>query len=89
MALDDEKSIQLIARGNYKRVAWLIAEIEYPTSPSCKLAVPVTAARSMGLHPPRAGPLRPPRPLGDSDSHSHTLRTLRIGFEVAFACDSI
>jgi len=30
MALDDEKPIELIARGDYKRVARLIAEIEYP-----------------------------------------------------------
>ncbi len=30
MALDDEKPIELIARGEYKRVARLIAEIEYP-----------------------------------------------------------
>ena len=30
LALDDEKPIELIARGEYKRVAKLIAEIEYP-----------------------------------------------------------
>jgi len=30
MTLDDEKPIELIARGQYKRVARLIAEIEYP-----------------------------------------------------------
>jgi hypothetical protein len=30
IALDDEKPIELIARGDYKRVARLIAEIEYP-----------------------------------------------------------
>jgi uncharacterized protein (DUF2384 family) len=29
-ALDDEKPIELIARGEYRRVARLIAEIEYP-----------------------------------------------------------
>ena len=30
IAVDDEKPIGLIARGDYKRVARLIAEIEYP-----------------------------------------------------------
>jgi uncharacterized protein (DUF2384 family) len=30
IALDDEKPIELIARGEYRRVAKLIAEIEYP-----------------------------------------------------------
>ncbi len=30
LALDDEKPIELIARGEYRRVAKLIAEIEYP-----------------------------------------------------------
>ena len=30
LALDDEKPIELIARGEYKRVAKLISEIEYP-----------------------------------------------------------
>jgi uncharacterized protein (DUF2384 family) len=30
IALDDEKPIELIARGEYKRVAKLISEIEYP-----------------------------------------------------------
>ena len=30
LALDDEKPIELIARGDYKRVAKLISEIEYP-----------------------------------------------------------
>lgn len=30
LALDDEKPIELIARGDYRRVAKLIAEIEYP-----------------------------------------------------------
>jgi hypothetical protein len=30
IALDDEKPIELIARGDYKRVARLIAEIKYP-----------------------------------------------------------
>ncbi len=30
LALDDEKPIALIARGEYRRVAKLIAEIEYP-----------------------------------------------------------
>jgi uncharacterized protein (DUF2384 family) len=30
MALDDDKPIELIARGDYRRVAGLIAEIEYP-----------------------------------------------------------
>jgi uncharacterized protein (DUF2384 family) len=29
-ALDDEKPIELIARGEYRRVVKLIAEIEYP-----------------------------------------------------------
>jgi uncharacterized protein (DUF2384 family) len=29
-ALDDEKPIELIARGEYRRVAKLISEIEYP-----------------------------------------------------------
>jgi uncharacterized protein (DUF2384 family) len=30
LALDDEKPIELIARGEYRKVAKLIAEIEYP-----------------------------------------------------------
>jgi uncharacterized protein (DUF2384 family) len=30
LALEDEKPIELIARGGYRRVAKLIAEIEYP-----------------------------------------------------------
>lgn len=30
IALEDEKPIELIARGEYRRVAKLIAEIEYP-----------------------------------------------------------
>lgn len=30
LALEDEKPIELIARGDYRRVAKLIAEIEYP-----------------------------------------------------------
>ena len=30
LALDDQKPIELIARGEYKQVARLIAEIEYP-----------------------------------------------------------
>jgi len=30
LALDDDKPIELIARGEYRRVAKLIAEIEYP-----------------------------------------------------------
>ncbi len=30
LALDDEKPIELIGRGDYRRVAKLIAEIEYP-----------------------------------------------------------
>lgn len=30
LALDDEKPIELIARGEYRRVAKLISEIEYP-----------------------------------------------------------
>ena len=30
LALDDEKPIELIARGEYKRVAKLISEIQYP-----------------------------------------------------------
>ena len=30
LALDDEKPIEFIARGEYRRVAKLIAEIEYP-----------------------------------------------------------
>jgi RES domain-containing protein len=30
IALDDDKPIELIARGDYKRVARLIAELEYP-----------------------------------------------------------
>jgi transcriptional regulator with XRE-family HTH domain len=30
IALDDEKPIELIARGDYKKVAKLIAEIQYP-----------------------------------------------------------
>ena len=30
LALDDEKPIEIIARGEYRRVAKLIAEIEYP-----------------------------------------------------------
>jgi uncharacterized protein (DUF2384 family) len=30
LALDDEKPIDLIARGEYKRVAKLISEIQYP-----------------------------------------------------------
>lgn len=30
LALDDKKPIELIARGEYRRVAKLIAEIEYP-----------------------------------------------------------
>jgi hypothetical protein len=30
LALDDEKPIELIARGDYRRVARLISEIEYP-----------------------------------------------------------
>ena len=30
LALGDEKPIELIARGEYRRVAKLIAEIEYP-----------------------------------------------------------
>lgn len=30
LALDDEKPIELIARGQYRRVAKLISEIEYP-----------------------------------------------------------
>ena len=30
LALDDEKPIELIARGEYRRVAKLIAEIKYP-----------------------------------------------------------
>jgi hypothetical protein len=30
IALDDEKPIELIARGDYKRVARLIADMEYP-----------------------------------------------------------
>ena len=30
LALGDEKPIELIARGDYRRVAKLIAEIEYP-----------------------------------------------------------
>lgn len=30
LALDDEKPIELIARGEYRRVAKLIAELEYP-----------------------------------------------------------
>jgi hypothetical protein len=30
MVVDDEKPIELIARRDYKRVARLIAEIEYP-----------------------------------------------------------
>jgi len=28
--LDDEKPIEMIARGEYKRVAKLVSEIEYP-----------------------------------------------------------
>jgi Protein of unknown function (DUF2384) len=30
LALDDEKPLELIARGDYRRVAKVIAEIEYP-----------------------------------------------------------
>ncbi len=30
LALGDEKPIELLARGDYRRVAQLIAEIEYP-----------------------------------------------------------
>jgi hypothetical protein len=30
LALDDEKPIELLARGDYQRVAKLIAELEYP-----------------------------------------------------------
>jgi uncharacterized protein (DUF2384 family) len=30
LALDDEKPIELIARGEYRKVTKLIAEIEYP-----------------------------------------------------------
>jgi transcriptional regulator with XRE-family HTH domain len=30
LALDDEKPVELIARGEYRRVAKLISEIEYP-----------------------------------------------------------
>ena len=30
LALDDEKPIEMIARGEYKRVAKLVSEIEYP-----------------------------------------------------------
>lgn len=30
VALDDDKPIELIARGEYRRVAKLISEIEYP-----------------------------------------------------------
>jgi len=30
LALGDEKPIEMIARGDYRRVAKLIAEIEYP-----------------------------------------------------------
>jgi hypothetical protein len=29
-ALDDDKPVQLLARGDYRRVAQLIAELEYP-----------------------------------------------------------
>ena len=29
-ALDDDKPIELLARGDYRRVAQLIAELEYP-----------------------------------------------------------
>jgi len=29
-ALDDEKPVEVLARGDYRRVAKLIAELEYP-----------------------------------------------------------
>jgi uncharacterized protein (DUF2384 family) len=29
-ALDDDKPVELLARGDYRRVAQLIAELEYP-----------------------------------------------------------
>lgn len=30
MALDDEKPVDVLARGEYRRVAQLISELEYP-----------------------------------------------------------
>ena len=30
-ALDDEKPVEVLARGDYRRVARLIAELEYPS----------------------------------------------------------
>lgn len=32
-ALDDDKPVELLARGDYRRVAQLIAELEYPGVP--------------------------------------------------------
>jgi hypothetical protein len=58
-ALDNDKPIELLARGHYRRVAHLIAELEYPRRHLTRGARARSHRHRRRMDPPRPAPLRP------------------------------
>jgi hypothetical protein len=58
-ALDDEKPVEVLARGEYRRVAKQIAQLEYPASPDQHMDVDSVAVDGEWIRhaPHRSSPL--------------------------------